>query len=146
MIHQHYTRVKRQPPKQVLVAGNAHLKAQQGIALLESLIAVVLFSMGILALVGLQAAMINNTSSARYRSDASYITQQTLGELWADPKNLADYAETDAPLDALPNGTRTVSFPGGVATGQVLIVIEWRAPDDTETHNVTTNARIAGAE
>ena len=46
--------------------------AQQGVVLLESLIAILIFSMGILALVGLQAAMISNTSNAKYRADASY--------------------------------------------------------------------------
>jgi type IV pilus assembly protein PilV len=49
---------------------------QKGAILLESLIAMLIFSMGILALVGLQAAMVSNTSDAKYRSVASYLAQQ----------------------------------------------------------------------
>jgi Tfp pilus assembly protein PilV len=64
---------------------------QQGMMLLEALIALVVFSFGILALVGLQAAMLKNTGSSKYRSDASYIAQKLVGQMWADPNNLGNY-------------------------------------------------------
>lgn len=113
-------------------------RPQQGIVLLEALIAILLFSMGILALVGLQAAMVSNTTASKYRADASYIAQQQLGRLWADPANVS---ATVIDVPELPNGSCTITLP---AAGQVLIKVEWQQPGETEVHNVTTNARIVG--
>lgn len=115
---------------------------QKGAILLESLIAMLIFSMGILALVGLQAAMVSNTSDAKYRSVASYLAQQKLGELWADPKHIVATTEPGA-LAELPNGQYTIGYVAD--TGEVTITVTWQAPGDTAIHNVTTNARIMGA-
>lgn len=115
---------------------------QKGAILLESLIAMLIFSMGILALVGLQAAMVSNTSDAKYRSVASYLAQQKLGELWADPKHIVATTEPGA-LAELPNGQYTIGYVAD--TGEVSITVTWQAPGDTAIHNVTTNARIMGA-
>lgn len=121
------------------VMGCNKLKNQSGVVLLESLIAVLIFSLGILALVGLQAAMVTNTTASKYRADASYVAQQTLGMLWADPAHLGDYLVADSPVPALPNGKLTVTRP---AIDQVRVVISWQLPSETEVHNVTMNASI----
>ncbi len=61
--------------------------------LLEGLIAILLFSMGIIALVGLQAVAIKNTADAKYRVEAAFLANQIIGQMWADnPTNLAGYA------------------------------------------------------
>jgi type IV pilus assembly protein PilV len=117
---------------------------QKGMVLLEALIAVVIFSMGLLAIAGLQAAMVKNTSDAKYRSDAAFIAQQAIGRMWADPDNLIDYVEDPATSIAtlLPNGTRAVLMP---TVGEVSVVVTWQLPGQEE-HNFTTNARIAGGD
>jgi type IV pilus assembly protein PilV len=116
--------------------------SQKGVVLLEAMIAILLFSIGILAVVGLQAAMIKNTSDAKYRAEASFIAQQKLGEMWADPSNLVNYVEANTDISALlPNGARTVNL---LAAGQVQVVIQWQQPGQTEIHNFTANARITG--
>lgn len=113
---------------------------QQGAALLESLIAILLFSMGILALVGLQGAMVKNTSDAKYRAEATFIAQQRLGLIWVGT-SLADYIEADTDISTmLPNGTRTVEVsPERVVT----VTVTWQLPGDAE-HSYSTNARIEG--
>ncbi|HZV61158.1 MAG TPA: prepilin-type cleavage/methylation domain-containing protein [Methylophilaceae bacterium] len=122
----------KQPP--VLV------EKQEGVVILEVLIAILIFSMGILGLVGLQAAMIKNTAEANYRAEANYIAQQRLGSMWADITNMGNYLEEDTNIsDLLPNGSRTVTFP---AVGQVRVVVTWQQPGETNEHNVTLNARI----
>lgn len=118
------------------IASQPMAKAQQGVVLLESLIAILIFSMGVLALVGLQAAMIRNTTASNFRAEASHIAQQTLGQLWANPTNVV---AADAVIAELPNGRSSVTIP---AAGQVRIVITWQQPGEAEVHNVTTNARI----
>lgn len=114
-------------------------KAQQGAMLLEALIAIVIFSMGILALVGLQASMLSNTSNAKYRADASYVAQQRIGQMWADSDNAINYLESETDVPGLPNGKRTVTQPN---LNQFLVTVTWQAPGDPEQHNVVMNASI----
>jgi type IV pilus assembly protein PilV len=113
-----------------------YIKHQQGSMLLEALIAVLIFSLGILALVGLQGTMIKNTGSSKYRADASYIAEQRIGAMWADPANLASYVDASAvSISDLPNGMRQVTSLG---SGSYKVTIGWTAPG--ETTNATTTA------
>lgn len=120
------------------------LKVQQGIVLLEALIALLIFSVGILALVGLQAAMIKNTSDNKYRADASFLAQERIGRMWANPNNLGSFSCTDSTSTCadvsslLPNGTRTVNV---AAKGLVTINIAWRLPGG-DAHTFTTSTYI----
>jgi len=117
--------------------------AQQGVVLIEAMIAILIFSLGILAIVGLQATMIKATADAKYRSEASYIAQSRLGQIWADPDNAATYVETNTDISSLlPGGTRTVTQP---VTGQFMVTVTWLQPGPNQTtHNFTTTARITG--
>lgn len=60
------------------------IATQQGSILLEALIAFLIFSMGILGVIGLQATTINNTLDARYRTDAAFLANQMLALMWTD--------------------------------------------------------------
>jgi type IV pilus assembly protein PilV len=114
--------------------------SQQGVVLLEAMIAILIFSMGVLAIVGLQAAMIKNTASSKFRTDASYIAQQRIGQMWADPTNAAAYLEVNTDISALlPGGTRTVTQP---VTNQFTITVTWQQPGE-EQHSFTTITTIA---
>ena len=50
----------------------ARLRRQGGFMLIEALIAILIFSIGILGIVGLQAAAVNQSTDARYRSEAAF--------------------------------------------------------------------------
>ncbi len=127
---------------------------QTGVVLLETLIAILIFSIGILALVGLQAVMISNTSDAKYRSEASYIAQQRIGEIWANPANLAAMGEGD-PSDPgnspgtdisklLPDGKR---YTVQISPGEFLVMVTWQPPGDpgnVVVHQYMTVARVVG--
>lgn len=114
---------------------------QTGSVLIEALVAVLVFSMGILALVGLQGAMIKNSSDAKFRSDASFVAQERLGHMWTDPTNVANYAEQATPIAQLPNGTRTVTIgPRRFAT----VTVTWQAPG-MDPHQYVTSAYISDA-
>lgn len=115
--------------------------AQQGVILIEVMVAILIFSIGVLALVGLQASMIKNTAEAKYRSEASYIAQSRIGRIWADAANAATYVEANTNIsNLLPSGTRTVTQP---TTGQFTVTVTWQAPGET-AHNFTTTARVTG--
>ena len=117
--------------------------AQQGVVMIEAMVAIVIFSIGVLAIVGLQATMIKNTAESKYRSEASYIAQSRLGTMWSDPANIATYLETNTPIpDLLPGGLRTVTQP---VPGQFTVTVTWLQPGAGQTqHNFTTTARITG--
>jgi type IV pilus assembly protein PilV len=119
--------------------------AQQGAVLLEAMIAILIFSMGVLAIVGLQAAMIKNTADSKYRAEAGFIAQQELGKLWAngpDPVSLKNFVPPNSDISTLlPSGTLTVVQP---TVGQFVVTVTWQQPGSGETqHTFTTTARIA---
>lgn len=100
---------------------------QTGSMLLEGLIALLIFSMGILAIVGMQASAINASSNAKYRSDAGLLANELIGTMWVSNR---DQATLQAAF-ASPNGTAytawawvgTTATPGtqvAPATGTVL--------------------------
>jgi type IV pilus assembly protein PilV len=116
--------------------------AQEGVMLIEAMVAILIFSVGVLAIVGLQAAMIKNTADAKFRSEASYIAQARIGQMWSDPDNAASYVETNTDISTLlPNGRRTVTSP---AAGQYVVTVTWQQPGNPTANNFTTAFRISG--
>lgn len=55
---------------------------QQGVMLLEALISILIFSIGILAIVALQANSIKLASDSRYRADANLLSNDLIGQMW----------------------------------------------------------------
>lgn len=110
---------------------------QKGATLIEALVAVLIFSIGILAVVGMQALSVRVVTDAKYRADASFLANQALGRLWGDPTNLAVHAEADVDVAGLPNGKRTVAINGDRAT----VTIRWQLPGDA-VHEFVAEAYI----
>ena len=143
----------------------SHFKKQTGIILLEGLIAILIFSMGILAIVGLQGASIRNSADAKYRADASTLANEIIGQMWADQANLATYAHNPTGAGCAATGAAsanvnviswlanvTASLPqGGAVTQQIIVApitnlvtvtVCWRGPQDITSHNLVTVAQI----
>lgn len=119
----------------------ATMHAQGGSMMLEALIAILIFSMGILAIVGLQGTAVNITSDAKYRADASFVANQAIGEMWGDRNNLAaKAAELSGAVDILPNGQRNIV----VAGTQVTVTVTWQLPGQATEHNYIAIERING--
>jgi type IV pilus assembly protein PilV len=63
---------------------------QRGGFLLEALIGILIFTLGVLGLVALQARAISYTSDAQYRGEAAYLANAYAAKMWADDRtNLA---------------------------------------------------------
>ena len=90
---------------------------QSGVMLLEALIGILIFSIGILAIVGLQAASVKNQADGKYRADASYLANQIIGQMWGDRTNLATYEHNRNPVvtTAAPPSCNPISTPSGNA-------------------------------
>lgn len=113
-------------------------RGQQGSALLEALVGILIFSIGVLSLVGLQATSIKLTTDAKDRTDASLLADQVISRMWVDQGNLASYVVTNQPIASLPNGTRTVAVSGT----QVTVTVSWQPPGSTTPHRYVTVTHI----
>jgi type IV pilus assembly protein PilV len=134
-------------------------KTQSGVALLEALVGILIFSIGILALMGLQAQSIRNTVEAKYRNEAAYLANQIVGQMCVDRANLAQY---DTTAGASPNmsawrvrvaNTLPKVVPGGtnsptivVAGNQVTVTVFWQLPgSDSVVRQFSVVAQINGS-
>ena len=116
------------------------LDQQRGMMLVEGMIAILIFSLGILAIIGTQAIAIKQTSDAKYRVDASFLANQAIGAIWTDREDLEGHEVTDEAVSALPNGKRTIEVDGN----QVTVTITWQVPNDTVVRSFSTVAQING--
>ena len=104
-------------------------------------ICILIFSIGILALMGLQAQSIRNTVEAKYRNEAAYLANQIIGQMWVDRANLANYdtgagaspqmtAWCNQVANTLPRVTvgATNSPTIAVAGSQVTVTVFWQLP------------------
>ena len=64
-------------------------RGQSGVMLLEALIAILIFSLGILGIVGLQAVQMKLVADAKYRSDAALLAEELIGQMWASDRTAA---------------------------------------------------------
>ncbi len=80
---------------------------QHGSMLLEALISILIFSMGILAIVGLQAGSVSMSSDAQYRSEASIQASRYINSMWGDVAQAVTAQVTPAGAAAagVPAGT-----------------------------------------
>ena len=133
----------------MLVQNPTQPSTQGGFLLIEALISILIFSVGVIALVGLQSLSVNNTMHGKYRTEASYLVNSLIGQMMVDQSNVAAYADntstspyrlawnTDVAA-ALPNGGSSVTINGSAVT----VVVSWRNPDEVQAHNYTALAQV----
>ena len=59
---------------------------QSGAMLIEVLIAILIFSVGILGIVGLHASTVKASTDAKYRSEASLLANELIGRMWVSDR------------------------------------------------------------
>lgn len=111
---------------------------QNGVMLLEGLISLLIFSLGVLAIIGLQASTMKATTQAKTRIDASLIANQRIASIWVDMANKDTYEEEDTEVAELPNGTRTTEVVGD----EVKVTVSWTMPGDSVSNTFVTIARV----
>jgi len=89
--------------------------------LLEAFIAILIFSMGILAIVGMQASAIKNATDSRYRSEAAQLANELLGQMW-----VSDRVSTVA-NDPQPQLQLQTNFQGGIGGTDGPFYTTWKA-------------------
>lgn len=123
--------------------------------LLEAMIGILIFSIGILAMIAMQGLAVGYVSDAKYRSDAALLANDLIGLIWIDRNNIANYAYPGGSAAALTTWVARVnaSLPGTTATpptvtidaaaGTVTITVGWTAPNTSAARNYQTIALIA---
>lgn len=132
--------------------------------LLEVMVAMLIFSIGVLGIVGLQASMTKAQTGSKFRADAAFLAQRLVGSMWSDRTGLDNYDTGGActsharcsewvteVANQLPSGAATISvatLPSGTdSTGrlvaaEVTITINWTPPNE-EQRTFTTISAVA---
>jgi type IV pilus assembly protein PilV len=88
-------------------------RRQTGAYLLEALIGILIFALGVLGIVGLQAASLRTTTDSALRAEAVFAANQLLGQMWTD-----DEANLTAKYDGSVPGTAYKDFAAQLKTVQ----------------------------
>ncbi|MGJ7509501.1 type IV pilus modification PilV family protein [Variovorax sp. GT1P44] len=126
----------------------------RGIALIEVLVAMLIFLLGVIGLVGLQAAMTRAQTEAKFRADAAMLANDVVGRMWSDLTGMASYSGSGCASQArckewqnkvannLPAGTGALVVDA--PTGDVEVTVTWTMPNG-ETHKYVTHTTVAKA-
>jgi type IV pilus assembly protein PilV len=107
---------------------------QQGSVLLEALIAILIFSFGLLGLIGIQASAVGLSIDAKYRADAAYLANQIVSQMWVDRANLDGYAHHAGGNACAPTGgaSGNTKVHNGANSGSWTYQVAQSLPGATE--------------
>jgi type IV pilus assembly protein PilV len=121
---------------------------QAGFTLIEVLVVLLLFSVGLLGLVGLQAKAMQISTGGEDSTRAALLANEMASAMWAAnsltvPAAVVTSWNTrvaDTTAGGLPNGVGAVAVAGTMAT----ITVNWRAPQEpaTSIHQYVTQVWI----
>ena len=110
---------------------------QTGAMLIEVLVSILIFSFGLLGLVGLQAVALQNSVSAQDRTIAANVANEMISQMWlrntSDPANLTTEiaAWQTRASSKLPGATGTVVENAGITT----VAIQWHPTSRRDAEN-----------
>lgn len=131
----------------------ASRRRQNGVMLIEALIGILIFSLGILALLGMQATAMRATMDAKYRSEAGFLANEIIGVMWVDRANLNSYATASCAGYTACNDWLTrvgtllpqtgANAPTIAIAGQeVTVTVRWQRPGESSVSNHVAVATI----
>jgi type IV pilus assembly protein PilV len=140
------------------------LHPHRGFTLVEVLVAIVIFSLGVLGLVRLQATAVRMSTDARQRAEATFLADQLLARmLISDPTTAASFAHKPAGSGCAPTGAASgnpqvtewlsqviAAFPSVTADDQQVIVngsdvtvrLCWKNGEAGEPHTFEVSNRV----
>ncbi len=107
----------------------------KGFVLLEALIGILIFAVGVLAVVGLQAMSIKDVADAKYRTDAALLANELISDAWVGSKN---FATMQAAYNS-PSGSYYTTWAGDVAAQLPGVTASTNAPTVAVTQGGTTS-------
>ena len=137
---------------------------QSGGGLVEGLMSLVVLSIGILGLIGMQATLIQENGESRVRMQAGFYATSVLGMAGANPENVGCFivnsAQSAACLsaDAQTQASSWVQqvmavLPGAAvvppqvsydnASGQLTVTLRWQMRGDNMVHNYVSATQVS---
>lgn len=128
----------------------ARPRVQGGFMLLEALVALLIFALGVLGLIGFQAASARIATDSRFRTEAAMLADELVGQMAMSKVTTLDseYGTGGSKLASwktdrlvggshLPNGTISVSFTAAKTADSRLatITITWDMPGNGVSSN-----------
>lgn len=134
-------------------------RAQAGVMLLEALIGLLIFAIGVLGLIGMQATAMKVAADSKYRAEATMYADQLINQMWADERTHAAlaanygtggakyqtwYEAVSAAGTGLPGADQDANKPTVEigADNTVTITIFWQAPGESAPHRYVTVATV----
>lgn len=130
----------------------------RGSALVESLLALVVFSVGLIGLLALLSAALLESGNAAYRSEASLLAADLVARMWNGDRSPQALQERFADLEegeygdwlqrvqaTLPGVSATANAPQLEigADRRVTLTLRWQAPGDRRAHELVVHSVIA---
>lgn len=136
-----------------------NMPQQEGAMLLEALVAMVIFMVGVLGLIGLQTRATQISMEGQLRSSAAYLASQVISEMRLVPATslAANYATGTASYNLWANIVKnpSIGLPGAVsypptidisttATGtqRAIVTLQWKSTAETTPHKYVTIAEF----
>jgi len=127
-----------------------------GSALIESLLALLVFVVGLLSLLVLLTSTLKQTDNARYRTEASLLASDLMSRMWSGDRSLdalrarfdpvaEEYQQWLTRVQAtLPGVTQDKNQPNLVIddTRTVSLILRWQAASDTAQHQLVVVTRL----
>ncbi|MCL2872927.1 MAG: hypothetical protein FWF41_08150 [Betaproteobacteria bacterium] len=143
-------------------------KASSGFMLIEVFAAIMLFALGIVSLVAIQARSVGATDDVQYRAEAVHLANAYMGQMWASGmqgKNLVEAFQTDGAQwqtfrDRVIGANGFPGIPGGqpptvtitdatvntavppISGVDVTITISWAGRDGITMHNYVQTSSV----
>jgi type IV pilus assembly protein PilV len=129
--------------------------------LLEALIGIMIFSLGVLALIAMQSVSVSNVSNAKYRVEAAFYADEIISRMWLD-SNVGGGPPAPLPLSnintfAVPGGTNLQMFawvtkvqspqglPGAMTYPPTISIRDVAGPTPTKEVTVTVRWKAPDA-
>jgi type IV pilus assembly protein PilV len=123
-------------------------RSQRGIALLECLMALLIFSVGLLGLLGLEARVMSISVDSENRGRAALLASEIASQMWLNNTVLPTAAPIAA-LTAIAGDQTQGGLPGGVATVVQIgttktanITVTWQETSDNPATPSTLTTQV----
>lgn len=144
----------------------ASRRTGRGLVLIDVLISVLVFSVGVLAIVAMQSVAAQQSSQAKYRADATMLANALISRMWLTDRTVATLTDNFATgeagydewlatvQDTLPGAAdnppevTVESVAGGAGaqpTARVTVLVQWKlpsAPDADPPNQLTMVTQI----
>lgn len=127
---------------------------QKGFYLIEAVIAILVFAIGILGVIKIQANSINNVSDVQFRTTASGLSQSIINQILLDKNNISSYidgtsdnyqnwlTQVKKSLPGVENNLPQITYESKSYGTNLKVIIFWNNPKTSHISNFTNETTI----